>query len=236
VTARVSHLALDGSRFEIQADLDLGKSFTSVVDVDVDGHRYEFTAGGVGLGDEVVAALGLPGFGEELAFAGGTLRIARGAVTDPRTGQADAATVAAWSGARHSLVTSLYNVSTAEVLGVFSTLRISEGPDGIAIAPAPDAAGTMLGRALVLKEVPGLGLLEISGRTRDAVRELPAWAGLALSSGELFRDTLSNGSAYLVLATPAAVVTVLPLQGTAADAVPEMLDSLAVSVRPAPPW
>jgi len=236
VTAQVTHLALDGSRLDIEGDLDLSLPFTSVVDLGIGGGRHEFTAGALGLGDEVVAALGLSGFGEELSYAGGTLRIAHGKVTDPRTRLADAVTVAAWHGTRHSLVSSLYNVTTADVLDLFSAVRITEQDAGITLAPAPDSGSTLLGGALVLKEVPGLGLLEIAARSREAVRELPDWGGLALPSGELFRDTLSNGRPYFVLATPAAIVTVLPLgdRPTADEAA--RVSGLSVSVRSARPW
>ncbi len=240
MTARVSHLALDGSRLDIEADLDLSVPFTSVVDLGIGGSRYELTAGAIGLGDEVVAALGLAGaggsgaFGEELSYAGGTLRIAHGTVTDRRTGVVDAVTVAAWHGARHCLVASLYNVTTAGVLDLLGTVRITEQDDGITLAPTPGGGGTLLGRALVLKEVPGLGLLEITGRTREALKELPDWAGLALPSGELFRDTLSNGRPYFVLAAPSAIVTVLPLGGD--DPTPHLLGSLSVSMRSAARW
>lgn len=258
--AQVRHLALDGSRHDIEADLDLTRPFTSVADIDVDGRRYELTAGPLALGGEVVAALGLGGFTEELSYAGGTLRIAHGPVADPRTGLADAVTVAAWHGRAHCLVASLYNVTTTEVLGILGAVRINEHDAGIALSPTD--AGTVLGRVLLLKEVPGLGLLEISGRTRDAVRELPDWAGLPVPSGELFQDTLSNGRPYYVLAAPTAVVTILPLASggragsvsgsTATDAgrtaralhdagsdggrVVAAVGSLRVAVRPGPRW
>jgi hypothetical protein len=241
--AQVRHLALDGSRHEIEADLDLRRPFTSVADLDVGGRRHELTAGPLTLGDEVAAALGIGGFTEELSYSGGTLRIATGTVTDPRTGVGDKVTVAAWQGRAYSLVASLYNATTPDVLRILGAVRIVEHDAGIALAPA--GSGAVLGRVLVLKEVPGLGLLEISGRTRDAVRELPDWAGLALPSGELFQDTLSNGRPYFLLSTPSATVTVLPLAGGAtgalgagdadavnASAVAGLLGSLRVSVRP----
>lgn len=232
----MTHLALDGSRLDVEGELDLSRPFTSVLDVGLRGHRYEFTAGAVGLGGEVAAALGLDGFDEELNHAGGALRVAHGTVTDPRTGLGDRVTVACWTGVAHELVTSLYGVTTAEVLDVFTTVDIVEGPDGIGITPAVGSGATVLGGALVLKEVPGLGLLEIAGRTKDAVRELPDWPGLPLGRGELFRDTLSNGRPYFVLAQPAAVVTVLPLDGTAVDRVPGLLGSLSVSMRATAQW
>lgn len=234
MTARVTHLALDGSRHELAAELDLTRPFTSVVDLGIGGSRYEFTGGALGLGAEVVAALGLDGFGEELAYAGGTLLLAHGKVTDRRTGVVNATTVAAWHGVGHCLVTSLYNVTTSDVLGILDAVRIIERPDGIVLTPAPGTVARLLGTALVLKEVPGLGLLEIAGRTKEAVAELPDWAGLGLRSGELFRDTLSNGRPYFVLAAPAAVVTVLPLGDPTTGTVRTLLDSLTVSVTPQP--
>lgn len=239
MTARVTHIALDGNQHEIESDLDLSQPFTSVANLDLDGRRYELTAGPLTLGAEIVTALGLDGFHEELSYADGTLRIAHGTVTDPRTGVADAITVAAWHGDRHCLVASLYNVTTAEVLGILGAVRIAEHDQGITVSPG--TAAVALSAALVLKEVPGVGLLEISGRTREAVRELPDWAGLALPGGELFRDTLSNGRPYFVLAAPAAVVTILPLAaahpaGGGDVSVPALLGSLRVAVRRGQRW
>ena len=230
----VTHRVLDGGWLELEADLDLSRPFTSVLDIGLDGRRYELTAGAAGLGDEVAAAVGIGGFGEELSYAGGTLLIGRGTVPDPRTGVADQVTVAAWRGHRYALVTTLYNASTADVLAVLGAVEIVEHPDGLAVRPAA-AAVTMLG-ALVLKEVPGLGLLEITGRTREAVAQLPSWAGLRLPAGELFRDTLSNGAPYFVLAAADAMVTVLPLASTAAESVPQLLGTVRVAVRTGPGW
>lgn len=228
----VTHVALDGSRLDLAADLDLSRPFTSVIDLGVGGRRYELTAGPASLPDDVADAVGV-GFTEELSYSGGTLLVGRAAVRDPRTANADDITVAAWRGRNHSLVTSIYNTTTTGVLEVLSTVRIREHAGGIAITPL---SSTALGAATVLKEVPGLGLLEITGRTRDAVRELPSWSGLRLPAGELFQDTLSNGRPYFVLAAPEAMVTLLPLAGAGtADAVPALLRTVRVAVR-APRW
>ena len=232
----VTHRALDGGRLELEADLDLSGPFTSVLDLGLDGRRHEFTAGTADLGDEVAAAAGVGGFTEELSYAGGMLLIGRAGVADPRTGLADDLTVATWRGRRYGLVTSLYNVSTADVLALLNTVRIAEHDDGIAIGRAPGSASTVPGGALVLKEVPGLGLLEITGRTREAVAQLPSWAGLRVPAGELFRDTLSNGAPYFVLATASAMVTVLPLTSTAVESVPELLGAVRIAMRTAPRW
>jgi len=227
---------LDGWRLELDAPLDLTRPFTSVIDVGLGGHRYEFTAGEASLGAQVAAAAGVGGFAEEFTIAAGTLLIGRRKVADPRTRLADDVTVATWRGRRYSLVTTLYNASTTDVLWLLGAMRIAEYPDGITVIPAPGSAATLLGGSLVLKEVPGLGLLEITGRTRDAVAQLPSWAGLSLPAGELFRDTLSNGAPYFVLAAPAAVVTVLPLASTAVDDVPALLSGMRIAMRAAPRW
>ena len=133
--------------------------------------------------------------------------------------------LAAWRGRAHSLVTQFHGVTTAQVLGVLRTLRITEHVDGISVRPERDAGFAT--PATVVKQVPGLGLLEVSPRTdRHA---LPAWSGLAAAGGgEVFRDRLPDGQPYFVLAGAATWTTVLPLAGCSPDRVPSLLSGLAV--------
>jgi hypothetical protein len=216
--APVVHRSLDGVRFEIGGDLDLAEPSTSVLDVAVGGRLYELTAGAAGLAAEVAASVhhaGRPDFDEELSFAGGSLRLARSTPFDGRTGLVEDVLVAAWVGERHCLVSQWYGASTADVLGVLRTLRITEHDDGLTVRPAGGLVPN--GPATVIKQVPELGLLELCPLTRAHLRTLPAWAGRATAAGDLYQDTLSNGQPFYLLAGTDTWATVVPSGPRAAD-------------------
>jgi hypothetical protein len=226
--ARRTHRALDGRRFQLRGELDLGQPFTSVVRVTAGGRLHEFTAGDAGLGEEVAAALGSAGFDEELSYQGGRLLIGRTRPYDKQTKLAEEMLVAVWQGRRYCLVTQLYRMSTAELLGVLRTLRITEHDDGLSVSPDPAAGSAFAEPATVIKEVPGLGLLEIGPLTDQQAKNLPSWRGLSTPAGELFRDSLSDGNPYFVLAATDTWTTVVPLAGTVPDRVPDLVARLRV--------
>lgn len=221
----VTHRSLDGRRFALGGSLDLAAPVTSVVGVTVRGRLHELTAGPAALGTEVAAALGVGRFAEELGHQGGTLLVGRARPYDRQTRLVEDLVVAAWRGRRHSLVGSFHRVTTAQVLGVLGALRITEHADGIAVRPGRDAGFAT--PATLVKQVPGLGLLEVSPRTDR--HTLPAWAGLTAAGGaEVFRDRLPDGRPYFVLAAAATWTTVLPLAGCVPDRVPSLLSGLTV--------
>ncbi len=94
--------------------------------------------------------------------------------------------------------------------------------------PDSKAGSRLAAPATVIKQVPGLGLLDMTPLTAERARQLPSWRGLRTGAGELFRDTLSDGKPYFVLAAADAWVTVLPLPDTALDRVPDLVDRLRV--------
>lgn len=228
---RVAHRALDGRRFLLSGALDLGAPATSVVELGISGSRREFTAGPLGLADEVAEALGISGFDEEFRFSDGTLLVARTEPYDPQTQLVEERLTAVWRGRRYCFFTQLYRASTVELLAALRTLRITEHADGVAIAPNPKSGTTLVAPASVLKEIPGLGLLELAPLTTEQARQLPSWTGLRTSAGELFRDTLSDGRPYFALATAEIWATLVPLADTAADRVPELLDRLRLGTE-----
>jgi hypothetical protein len=225
MSTTVTHRSLDGRRFTLGGALDLTAPVTSVVGVAVRGRLHELTAGPAALGSEVAAALGVARFGEELGYRGGTLLIGRARPYDRQTRLVEDLLVAVWRGRAHSLVTHFYGAGTAQVLGTLRTLGITEHADGIALRPERDAGFAT--PATLVKQVPRLGLLEVSPRTdRHA---LPAWSGLAAAAGgEVFRDRLPDGRPYFVLAGPATWTTVVPLAGCAPDRVPSLLSGLSI--------
>ena len=158
------------------------------------GRLHELTAGPAALGAEVAAALGVAAFTEELGHQGGTLLVGRARPYDRQTRLVEDLVLAVWRGRGHSLVTTFYGATTAQVLGVLRALRITEHADGIAVRPGRDAGFAT--PATLVKQVPGLGLLEVSPRTDR--HPLPAWSGLAAAGGaEVFRDRLPDGRPVL---------------------------------------
>ncbi|MGN9891662.1 hypothetical protein [Micromonospora sp. L31] len=226
--ASVAHRAMDGRRFRLTGPLDFSAPFTSVVELAIAGRRHEFTAGSVGLADEMAQALGVDDFDEKLTYQGGTLLTARARSYDAQIRLTEDRLVAAWRGRRYCFLTQLYGASTAQLLAMLRTLRITEHDDGVIVRPDTRAGSRFAAPATVLKQVPGLGLLDMTPLTAERTRQLPSWRGLRTGAGELFRDTLSDGQPYFVLAAADTWVTVLPLADTVLDRVPDLVDGLRV--------
>lgn len=227
VAAEVVHRALDGSRFALRGDLALDGGATSTVDVITAQGMHQLHSGPVGLGPDMIGGIGPGGFSEEFAHQGATVRVGHWQVEHPHAPSQDDLWMATWTGRRYSLVAHMYNASTQRLLALLQALRIEEQERGITAVPASD--GTRFrGPAAVIKPVQGLGLLEIRTMTRQLVRELPSWAGAVTGPGELFRDTLSNGQPYFLLVTPDVRMTVLPLDGTVIERIPDLLGALRV--------
>jgi hypothetical protein len=226
--AAVTHRAMDGRRFVLSGPFDFGAPFTSVVELTIAGRLHELTAGPVSLAEDLARELDATGFDEELSYQGGALVTARVVSDDPQIRLSEERLVAAWRGRRYCLVTQLYGASTTDLLAMLRTLRIAEHDDGLSVQPDARAGSRFASPATVIKQVPGLGLLDMTPLTAERARQLPSWRGLRTRAGELFRDTLSDGKPYFVLAAADAWVTVLPLPDTALDRVPDLVDRLRV--------
>ncbi|MDX2851168.1 hypothetical protein PV342_22480 [Streptomyces sp. PA03-3a] len=226
VASFVTHRALDGGTYRLEGDLDLRAPCTSAVEVVVGGRLVEFTAGPATLGDDVAASLGLGAPDAELTFQKGVLRIFESIEREPRSGLVERPLLVVWRGERHALVTRLYGLSVTEVLGLLRSVGVAESTYGLTLQPGPSAGSAFARPATVIKEVPGLGLLELSRRTREHTAQLPPWKGVAVASGELFRDTLSDGSPFFVLSSTEIWATLVPLASTSVERVPEAVGRL----------
>ena len=222
----VAHRALDGRRFLLSGPFDLDAPFTSVAEVSIGGRQLEFTAGSAGLADELARELGAAGFHEEFAFQGGALRTARVTSHDRQIRLTEERLVAAWCGRRYCFVTQLYGGTTAELLAALRSVRITEHADGLAVRPG--GGGRFASPATVIKQVPGLGLLDMAPLTAERARELPSWRGLRTAAGELFQDKLTDGKPYFVLAGADTWVHVLPLADSVLDRIPDLVGRLRV--------
>ncbi|WP_062213543.1 hypothetical protein [Streptomyces sp. NBRC 109706] len=230
-SAVVEHRALDGVAYHLGGDLDLSRPATSVVEVVTEGRLHEFTSGPLGLADAVAGSLGVTAFDSELSFQGGTLRTVTTSEYDPQAQQVESPTLVVWQGRRHSLVTRLYRAALTDVLLLLRTLGLAEHDDGVTLTPDQDTGSRWARPATVVKEVPGLGLIEMSRRTREHGAQLPPWQGASVPAGELFRDTLSDGRPFFVLNGARAWATIVPLADTVVDRVPGIVDGLDLRVE-----
>src|SRR5207302_5894780 len=92
------------------------------------------------------------------------------------------------------------------VVEVFDTLQFSERPGGLSIdSPVtPTPRGPEL-----IKEVPGLGILDIRPASARELEHVPRASGAATPHGELFRIRAERNSVMFV--SESAVVRIDPL-------------------------
>ncbi|MCO5993542.1 hypothetical protein [Actinoallomurus rhizosphaericola] len=194
----------------------------------VDGRIYELTSGDRNAASAWAEDLGIRHFDDEFSVQGGRLRTTRVTHYDERVGLEDHLLAVMWQGSNYSLFVPLYSARASDAVRLFQVLRITEHQDGIAVASRDPKRAGIAEPADVAKEIPGIGLLEITALTRTTARRLPAWAGAKVPSGELFRDTLDDDTPYFLLATSSAMVTVLPHESRQATAVANQLGGLRV--------
>jgi hypothetical protein len=223
----VVHRALDGYRFQISGELDLTQPFTSVGRYAVDGGLYELTSGEHSAVNGWTSDLGVRRFDDEFSTQNGRLRTARVTDYDKRVGLEDRLLAVVWQGRRFSVFIPMYNAKPADAVRVFQLLGVTEHDDGLTVASRNPKRAGIAEPAEMVKEVPGLGLLQMTALNKTTARRLPSWSGARLPHGELFRDTLDDESTYFVLATPSAMVTVLPHDGEASK-VPGRIGALKV--------
>jgi hypothetical protein len=226
----VVHRALDGTTFKVhavQAPLDFSRPFTSIAEAVVGGRLFEFTAGVPALAGDLLEAFGARSFDEELHYRGGTLRLATRRTYDPRNHLVESPTLVTWQGEQHSLVTHVYGMDTASILAALRPVGIDETGDGIALALGEGAHFAL--PAFVVKEVPGLGLLEISAPGKRSLTRRPSGQSVVLPSGELFWDKLTNGNPYAILVGDGVHTTVLPLSGSDLKRLPNLVGGLQIS-------
>lgn len=224
----VAHRAVDGRRFLLDGSLDLSAPFTSVADMTINGRLHEFTAGAIGLADDVAQALGVDRFDEQFTYQGGALLTARTRPYDPQIRLIEDRLVAVWRGRRSCFFTEMYGAATVDLLEVLRNLRIEEHDEGLTLHPAIKSGAEFAAPATVLKEVPGLGLLEMGPLTKQRAGQLPSWRGLQTQAGELFHDTLSDGKPYFVLATADTWLTLVPFADTDLEQVPALVNRLRI--------
>ncbi|MCO6011106.1 hypothetical protein NE236_39740 [Actinoallomurus purpureus] len=194
----------------------------------MDGKIYELTSGDHDAASAWAQDLGVRHFDDEFSVQGGTLRTTRVTHYDERVGLEDHLLAVMWQGNNYSMFIPMYSARAADAVRLFHLLRVTEHRDGITVAAQNPKRAGIAEPADVAKEIPEVGLLEITALTKTTARRLPGWSGARVPSGELFRDTLDDDTTYFLLATPTAMVTVLPHEARQAVAVANRLAGLRV--------
>ncbi|MFP3968686.1 hypothetical protein SMC26_40760 [Actinomadura fulvescens] len=198
----------------IRSALALDQPFTSLLQLHLGTHLQEFDAGVAGSATASARDLGVRSFPHEYRFQGGRLRFGRTSQYDKTIKLRSSLTVAVWEGKKFSLFTHAYEAKNhRQLLAVLDQVRIAELTDGLVLtakrpSQAPVASVTFV------KEVPGLGLLQIQPATREVGKVLPAWQGKRVVGGELFVESdagAAGGAVHsFVLAGANAVTHVVP--------------------------
>lgn len=224
-SAAVSHRALDGGLVTVRSGLDLGKPFTAYLEVKIGSRIQEFEAGSAGAAIDSARDAGVRSFPHEYRFQNGTLRFGSAFYSDNKTKVRSQITVAVWEGRRYSVGTHIYNArSHQELLSAVNRVRIVENPDGLTIIPKQPAVNPVLG-ASMLKEIPGLGVLQIQPAAGPLMRSMPKWHGRAVPGGELFADKGPAGKVEAFVLAGHGAATSLVLDD--ADTAEEVLSDLA---------
>ena len=210
---RVEHLAIDGATVSIDADGDLSTQSTAagwaIVPSLMRAHPFVSYPAGHSETVEKMVRENFPEINvrwtEDYSLKGGRLRVAE--INLPTaTGGKRNLTVGAWEGRRGCLTTSLVGSERDRLVEIFDTLQFSERDKGIAIespiTPRPREPE-------VIKEIPGLGVLNIRPAIPSTLERVPRSKGQVTNNGELFRFRKSSNALLFVSAT--AVVRIDPL-------------------------
>lgn len=222
---KVTHRSLDGVRVRLTGAHDLGRPCTSVARIAERGRLHEISSGTRADALAWAEDIGVGRFEQEFRIQGGRLRVGRTATRDRDTGHSDPVLAAVWEGRRHAVFTHLYHGRPADAVAFFDTVRLTEHEDGITAVPRGRARRPE--PAEMVKEVPGLGLLEITALNAQTRRRLPKWRGASIAGGELFQDTVEGQGPYFLLALRSLLVTVLPEEDRVRE-VPGRLAGLTV--------
>ena len=206
----ITHIAIDASRVTISGSADVRAVATSAGRYSVDGIVREVTTQPAGFFPVLARAEGLEPT-EEYQYRDGTLRLGRAVHADPVSGTRRVDTTAVWDAGGGSLAITTSDLTTDALLALLDRFDLRPSPEGLAVLPANGLSWQDAPQ--LVKELPGLGLLEIVPLSNDTAGALPSWAGTEVAGGELYRDELAPGVPYLVLVTDTARVNVLPDEG-----------------------
>jgi hypothetical protein len=232
---RVEHLAVDGSIIAVEAQTDLSSGATAtgwaIVPSLMRAHPFTICPAGhsQAIADHALAAF--PSMKvvstTDYSLKGGSLRVAE--VEFPTaTGGVRTLTIGAWEGRGGCLTTSLVGSGVDRLIEVFDTLHFRERARGLAI----DSPVTPRPRVPeVIKEVPGIGILNIQPALPSVLERIPRARGKATNHGELFR--IRATSRALTYVSNSAVVNIDPFEEAESPTMMAMAQELRVEWMPA---
>jgi hypothetical protein len=202
LAVQVTHVAIDGSTVTIDATAFNPDFHASSVGIyTINGHWQEFTTSYRDFGAAVAADLSLS-LGESYTLQGGRLRLGTTSVHFPDMGkgvrQTDLLHLAVWEGRRFSVHTHRYNGKAHDLIDVFDRFDLLEDAGGIHLQPRDPGQVRFAREPSLLREVPGVGVLQIRPMTPQVARTVPPWRGTAVAGGELFVGR-RPGNLHLVL-------------------------------------
>lgn len=176
--------ALDGATVEISAAFTFPREgATSFVIVQIGSHRQEFGSGDLDLGDDVARAQEVI-FSEEYLLQGGRLLLGSAEKYDAEIKLHSTVHLGVWKGLSHSLKTLTYAGTTRDLVSLFAQFKIEETGTGITLSPGASNVSILeegVDAPVLVKNVPGLGLLEICQLTPDRKRCFRHGPGLRFS-------------------------------------------------------
>jgi hypothetical protein len=160
------------------------------------GERRGFMVGPTSAVDVAITGVLQGTVRERVRFAAGDFVIADG----------QKESFAAWIGPWHAAYGWFSpNTPSTTVLGTFSGLAFVDDALGLRI----NSRTERLGRLLVTKRIPDVGLMQIM-RGTEAAGLLPTWSGATVRAGEVWRKAVSDGDTnphqHLLFASTSAVV------------------------------
>jgi len=232
---RVEHLAVDGSVIAIEAQTDLSTGATAtgwaIVPSLMRAHPFTISPAGhsQAIADHAQAAFPAMKIvsATDYSLKGGTLRVAE-VELPTATGGVRTLTIGAWEGQSGCLSTSLVGSEADRLVEVFDTLRFHERARGLAI----DSPVTPRPRApQVIKEVPGVGILNIQPALPSVLERIPRTRGKVTNHGEFFRVRATSRA--LTYVSNSAVVNLDPFEETESPAMMAVAQDLRVEWTPA---
>lgn len=231
---KIEHLAIDGAVVTLEAEADLRMPVTAagwaIVPSLMRAHPFTISPAGHSKVVERTIRSSMPTItilsDETYSLKEGNLRVAEVRIPTA-TGRARELTVGAWEGKAGCLTTSLVGSARQPLVEVFDTLRFSENSLGLAI-DSPVITQTRIPE--VIKEVPGLGLLNIRPAIASELERLPKSHGYEATHGEIFRFSATGES--LLFVGLSAVVRVTPLSACTQDSMLAIAQGLRVEWTP----
>lgn len=222
---QAQHVAIDGSVVTIEAAVDLGSPATTTGRIAAGWVVHELAVGPVA---DAGALLGLRGGGsnEQFSYRDGTLDIASVEELDRSTGARSRQVVAVWSFEQQAITGSFPNLTADAVVAVLDTVDVDDTGAGLALVPRDSR---WYDDPQLVKEIRGLGLMDIRPLTRERSADLPRWTGARVQGGDLYRVDARPDTPALLLVSRTAATHVLLDDPHTADAATTAASAITVT-------